>query len=138
MLRLGACLGVRLHIIHPTGFHFSKTALRRGGLDYLPHADYLEHDSFARFQDWRRAAARRLLLLTTAAPTSAYEVAYNTSDILMLGRESAGVPEAVADTADLAVRVPMRPAMRSLNVATAACLVLGEALRQTGGFSALS
>lgn len=138
MLRLGACLGVRLHIIHPTGFHFSKAALRRGGLDYLPQADYLEHDSFARFEDWRRAAARRLLLLTTAAPTSAYEVAYDTSDILMLGRESAGVPEAVAETADLAVRVPMRPAMRSLNVATAACLVLGEALRQTGGFSALS
>lgn len=138
MLRLGACLGVRVHIIHPTGFHFSKAALRRGGLDYLPHADFLEHDSFARFDGWRRTAGRRLLLLTTASSQSAFEVAYDASDILMLGRESAGVPKSVAGNVDLAVRVPMRPAMRSLNVATAACLVLGEALRQTGGFSTLS
>lgn len=138
MLRLGACLGVRVHIIHPTGFHFSRSALRRSGLDYLPHADFLEHDSFARFQDWRLSAARRLLLLTTAAPCSAYEMSYEPSDILMLGRESAGVPEAVAASADLRVRIPMRPPMRSLNVATAASLVLGEALRQTSGFSTLS
>jgi tRNA (cytidine/uridine-2'-O-)-methyltransferase len=138
MLRLCACLGVRLHIIHPTGFHFSKAALRRGGLDYLPHAEFLEHDSFEQFQGWRLTAARRLLLLTTGAPQSAYDVAYDASDILMLGRESAGVPEIVATSADLSVRVPMRPAMRSLNVATAASLVLGEALRQTGGFPAHS
>jgi tRNA (cytidine/uridine-2'-O-)-methyltransferase len=138
MLRLGACLGVRLHIIHPTGFHFSKAALRRGGLDYLDHVDFREHDSFVRFEEWRRDGARRLVLLTTAAPRSAYDVAYSADDILMLGRESAGVPDAVAARADLSVRVPMRPDMRSLNVATAASLVLGEALRQTGGFSALS
>jgi tRNA (cytidine/uridine-2'-O-)-methyltransferase len=138
MLRLGACLGTRLHIIHPTGFHFSKRALRRGGLDYLDHVDLMEHDDFQRFEDWRRATARRLVLLTTSGSASAYDTTYADSDILMVGRESAGVSDAVAAVADLRVRVPMRRGIRSLNVATAACFVLGEALRQTGGFATLS
>jgi len=138
LLRLGACLGVTLHIIHPTGFSFSRAALRRGGLDYLEHADFREHDSFGHFDAWRRAAARRLVLLTTAGATSAYAARYGDGDILMVGRESAGVPETVAAAADLRVRIPMRPAMRSLNVAMAASLVLGEAMRQTSGFEALA
>lgn len=138
MLRLGACLGVRVHIIHPTGFNFSRSALRRGGLDYLEHVEFQEHDSFDRFDAWRRAKARRLVLLTTAAAGSAYAATYREGDILMVGRESAGVPDTVAAVADLRVRIPMRSAMRSLNVATAASLVLGEALRQTSGFDALS
>lgn len=138
LLRLGACLGVMVHIIHPTGFQFSPRSIKRGALDYLEHAQFTEHDSYAHFDAWRRAAGRRLALLTTKAATSAYEAAYLPDDILMLGRETAGVPEAVATDADLRVRIPMRQDMRSLNVAVAGSLVLGEALRQTNGFAALT
>ncbi|HVW93440.1 MAG TPA: TrmH family RNA methyltransferase [Devosia sp.] len=134
LLRLGACLGVRVHIIHPTGFAFSAKTLRRGALDYLGHADYQEHVSYARFDLWRRAAGRRLVLLTTRADESAYAARYGEADILMVGRESAGVPESVAESADLRVRIPMRQGLRSINVALAATLILGEAKRQTDGF----
>jgi tRNA (cytidine/uridine-2'-O-)-methyltransferase len=137
MLRLCACLGVTLHIIHPTGFSFSRAALRRGGLDYIEHADFVEHDDMAAFDGWRRTERRRLILLTTKGRTSAYAVAYGDSDILLVGKESAGVPEGVAAMADVRARIPIRDGLRSLNVATAASLVLGEALRQTGGFDAL-
>ncbi|RYE83920.1 MAG: tRNA (cytidine(34)-2'-O)-methyltransferase [Hyphomicrobiales bacterium] len=138
MLRLGACLGVAIHIIHPTGFPFSRKAVKRGGLDYLDHARFTEHDSYAHFTQWRLAEGRRLVLLTTRGAASAYESAYRDGDVLMVGRESAGVPDAVAEAADLRVRIPMRPEMRSLNVTMAASLVLGEALRQTGAFASLS
>jgi tRNA (cytidine/uridine-2'-O-)-methyltransferase len=137
MLRLGACLGVPVHIIHPTGFTFSRQAMRRGGLDYLDHADLHEHASYADFSAWRRAEGKRLVLLSTRAAASAYDAAYGGADVIMVGRESAGVPDAVRDDAELAVRIPMRQDMRSLNVAMAASLVLGEALRQTDGFAAL-
>jgi len=138
LLRLGACLGVMVHIIHPTGFQFSPRSIRRGALDYLEHARFTEHDSYAHFDAWRRGAGRRLALLTTRAGTSAYAVSYQPDDILMLGRETAGVPDSVAVDADLSVRIPMRQDMRSLNVAVAGSLVLGEALRQTNGFTALT
>ena len=137
MLRLGACLGVPIHIIHPTGFPFSKRTLKRGGLDYLEHAEFIEHDSYEQFTDWRIGAGRRLVLLTTKGAVSAYEAEYRDGDVLMVGRESAGVPDAVAEAADLRVRIPMQADMRSLNVAMAASLVLGEALRQTGAFGRL-
>lgn len=138
LLRLGACLGVRLHIIHPTGFAFSRKELKRGGLDYLDHADFAEHDSYAHFDSWRRTAGRRLVLLTTKASESAYAAAYDSDDILMVGRESAGVPDAVAAGADLRVRLPMRAGLRSINVAVAAALIVGEAMRQTDGFASLT
>jgi tRNA (cytidine/uridine-2'-O-)-methyltransferase len=137
ILRLCACLGVRVHIVHPTGFAFSRQAMKRGGLDYLDHADFVEHDDFSRFEVWRRESGRRLVLLTTKGAASAYAAAFAGDDVLMLGRESAGVPDAVADAATLRLRIPMREGLRSLNVATAASLVLGEALRQTGGFGTL-
>lgn len=137
MLRLGACLGVRVHIIHPTGFAFTRKALKRGGLDYLDHAEFTEHASYPDFAAWRHAAGKRLVLLTTRASESAYGAAYGANDVLMLGRESAGVPDAVAAEAELRVRITMRQDMRSLNVAMAASLVLGEALRQTGAFERL-
>ena len=137
MLRLGACLGVKVHIIHPAGFPLTRQALKRGGLDYLDHAEMLDHDDYAGFTDWRLQAGRRLVLLTTRASVSAYGADYRDGDVLMLGRESAGVPEVVAMDADLRVRIPMRPGLRSLNVAMAASLVLGEAMRQTGAFSRL-
>ena len=137
MLRLGACLGVPVHIIHPTGFPFSRKALKRAGLDYLEHAEFTEHLSYGHFAQWRRDASKRLVLLTTKSSNSAYEATYGPGDILMVGRESAGVPEDVAAEADMRVRIPMRHNMRSLNVAMAISLVLGEALRQTGAFSVL-
>jgi len=138
LLRLGACLGIRIHVIHPTGFPFSRQELRRAGLDYLDHVEFVEHVSFERFEAWRREAGKRLVLLTTKASDSCYEVQYRPDDVLMTGRESAGVPEAVAEAADIRVRIPMRQDMRSLNVAIAATLVLGEALRQTGQFETLA
>jgi tRNA (cytidine/uridine-2'-O-)-methyltransferase len=138
LLRLGACLGVRIHIIHPTGFPFSKKELKRGGLDYLDHADFTEHDSYAHFTAWRRDSGRRLVLLTTKASESAYEAQYTPEDVLMVGRESAGVPDEIAAAADLRVRIPMRAGLRSINVAMAAALIVGEAMRQTNGFASLT
>jgi tRNA (cytidine/uridine-2'-O-)-methyltransferase len=134
LMRLGACLGVDVDLIEPAGFPLSDRAFRRAGLDYLDHVVLRRHASFAAFEDWRRGAGLRLVLLTTAAPIPYADFAFAGDDILMVGRESAGVPEAVHAAADARVVVPMRPALRSLNVAVAASMVLGEALRQTGGF----
>ena len=137
LIRLCACLGTTIHIIHPTGFAFSAKTLARAGLDYLDHAAVQEHNSWGQFEQWRRDAGRRLVLLTTKGSTSAYAARFAENDIVMVGRESAGVPDAVAAAADLALRIPMRPGLRSINVALAATLVLGEAKRQTDGFTAL-
>jgi tRNA (cytidine/uridine-2'-O-)-methyltransferase len=138
LIRLGACLGAPVHIIHPTGFPFSRRELKRGGLDYLDHAEIVEHDSYDHFDRWRRGAARRLVLLTTKSSQSAYAFSYVDGDILMLGRESAGVPEAVAAAADARIRIPMRPSLRSINVAITGAMILGEAFRQTKTFDALA
>lgn len=138
LLRLGACLGVRVHIIHPTGFAFSPRELKRGGLDYLAQAEIVEHDSYAHFAQWRGESGRRLVLLTTKTAASAYEFAYAPDDVLLLGRESAGVPDNVAAAADARLRIPMRAGLRSINVAVAAAMILGEALRQTHGFDSLT
>ena len=138
LIRLAACLDFDLHIIHPTGFPFSDRHLKRAGMDYADHARIVEHASFDVFEDWRQKNGRRLILLTTKAKTSAYETTYCAQDILMVGRESAGVPELVADKADLSIRIPMASDLRSINVAIAAALVLGEALRQTNGFKTLT
>jgi tRNA (cytidine/uridine-2'-O-)-methyltransferase len=138
LIRLGACLGTTIHVIHPTGFAFSAKSLARAGLDYVDHAAVREHDSWTQFDAWRRHAGRRLVLLTTKAETSAYGVDYQSDDILMVGRESAGVPDAVAEASDLRIRIPMRSGLRSINVALAATMVLSEALRQTDGYVGLS
>lgn len=138
LLRLGACLGVRVHVIQPTGFTFSPRTLRRSALDYLADAEILEHPSYDAFARWRRTAGRRLVLLTTKASESAYAARYGADDILMVGRESAGVPDAVAADAELRVRIPMRAGLRSLNVAVAATLIVGEAKRQTDQFTGLA
>ena len=138
LLRLGACLGVTIHVIHPAGFALTDRNLARAGLDYLDKAALVEHASFAAFDAWRRGEQRRLVLLTTKASESAYDTRFTPQDILMLGRESAGVPDAVADIADLRLRIPMGPGLRSINVAIAGSMVLGEAMRQTGRFTELS
>jgi len=138
LLRLGACMGIKVHIIHPAGFALTDRNLTRAGMDYLDKAVLFEHDSFAAFQDWRLEQRRRLVLLTTKASHSAYEASYLPGDILLLGRESAGVPDSVAEAADLGVRIPMQPNLRSINVAIAGAMILGEALRQTGTLPAVT
>lgn len=138
LLRLGACLGVRVHIIHPTGFPFSRQTLKRGALDYFEAADFVEHDSYGHFLAHITASGQRLVLLTTKSSTPFHTARYEAGDILLMGRESAGVPDHVVADAGLRLRIPMRQGMRSLNVAVAASLVLGEALRQTGQFDQLT
>lgn len=133
LLRLGACLGVPVHVIHPAGFALTDRNLARAGMDYLDRAVLTEHTSFASFDAWRSTGQHRLVLLSTKASESAYSVSYRPGDILLLGRESAGVPDSVAAAVDLAVRIPMQPGLRSINVALAGSMILGEALRQTGG-----
>jgi tRNA (cytidine/uridine-2'-O-)-methyltransferase len=136
ILRLAACLSVRVHIIEPAGFIWSEKSFRRSGMDYLEQADIVRHDSFAHFMDAKRQG--RLILLTTSAACSYPEFEFATDDILLLGRESAGVPDNVRDRADAAITIPMAARTRSLNVAMASAMVLGEALRQTKSFPALS
>jgi tRNA (cytidine/uridine-2'-O-)-methyltransferase len=138
ILRLCACLGVAADVISPTGFDMSDRALKRAALDYLDHVDLTRHASFADFMLWRASQARperrRLVLLTAHAETPHYGFVFEAGDTLMVGRESAGVPEAVHAQADARITIPMRPGLRSLNVAVSAAIVLGEALRQTGGY----
>jgi tRNA (cytidine/uridine-2'-O-)-methyltransferase len=136
ILRLAACLGVAAHIIEPAGFPVSDRAFRRAGMDYLDQVAIERHASFAAFAAWRAQAGLRLVLFTTAAATSYLDHAFHGDDVLLFGRESAGVPEAVHAAAQARVVIPMRPGLRSLNVAMAAAMALGEALRQTGGFPA--
>jgi tRNA (cytidine/uridine-2'-O-)-methyltransferase len=130
MLRLCACLGLDAAIIEPAGFPVSDRAFRRAGLDYLDHVAIARHLNFAAFEDWRHAASRRLVLLTTKASVPYCDFAFQGGDVLLVGRESAGVPEAVHAAADARVIIPLRPQMRSLNVAVAAAMVIGEARRQ--------
>jgi tRNA (cytidine/uridine-2'-O-)-methyltransferase len=136
ILRLAACLRVGVDVIAPTGFDMSDRALKRAGLDYLAHVEIARHASFADFEAARRATGSRLVLLTTAAAVPYTRFAFEAADTLLVGRESAGVPEAVHQTADARLRIPMQPGLRSLNVAVAAAMVLGEGLRQTTGWFA--
>ena len=132
MLRLCACLGLDAAIIEPAGFPTSDRHFRRAGMDYLDQLVVNRHASFAAFEAWRATAGRRLVLLTTRADLAYTAAAFAPGDVLMVGRESAGVPDTVHAAADLRVTVPMRSPARSLNVAVAAAMVVGEALRQLG------
>ncbi len=134
ILRLGACLGVAVHIVGPAAFPATEKAFRRAGLDYLDHVSVVNHVSFASFEDWRKQEGRRIVLLSTKAASAHVDLAYRESDVLMCGRESSGVPQSVHRAADVRVRIPMRQDLRSLNVAVSLAMVLGEALRQTEGF----
>ncbi len=134
ILRLGACLGVGVHIVGPAAFPANDRAFRRAGLDYLDHVKVQDHISFASFNNWRKKEGRRVVLLSTKAEMSHIDFSFRNNDILMFGRESAGVPEEVHKAADARLRIPMQPGLRSLNVAVSVAIVLGEALRQTKGF----
>jgi tRNA (cytidine/uridine-2'-O-)-methyltransferase len=129
LIRLGACFGVPIDIIEPCGFLWSEPKLKRAGMDYLAEADITRHASWSAFRAARAGA--RLVLLTTKGAVDYLDFAFSPSDILLLGRESAGVPPEVHDAADARLLIPMRAGLRSLNVAMAGAIVLSEALRQT-------
>lgn len=142
ILRMAACLGVPVDAIGPTGFDMTDRALRRAGLDYLEAVDLTRHVSFDDFMAARRAAddagiggrAGRLVALSTHGTVALGQFTFAPDDTLLLGRESAGLPERVHRIADARIAIPLRPGLRSLNIAVAAALALGEALRQTGGW----
>jgi len=137
ILRLAACLGLEAHIIEPTGFPSSDRAFRRAGMDYLDRVALTRHVSWTAFEAWRRTVQARLLLFTTAAERSFLDHAFEPRDILLFGRESAGVPAVVHAAADARLKIPMREGLRSFNVAMAVALITGEALRQTGRWADL-
>lgn len=132
LIRLGACLGVPVHIIEPCGFILSDARLRRAHMDYIEHVDLTRHSSWDAFRARQGAEGGRLLLLTRHGGTRYADWSFDASDWLLLGRESAGAPPAVHEAANARLRIPMARSSRSLNVAVAAAMVLGEALRQTG------
>ncbi len=130
MLRTCACLGVAAAIIEPAGFVFSDRRFRRSGMDYLESLRIDRHTSFEQFEAWRADEGRRLALLTTKGDVDLWSFRFEPGDILMVGRELAGVPASVAAVADVRVRIPVRAPLRSLNVGIAAAIALAEALRQ--------
>jgi tRNA (cytidine/uridine-2'-O-)-methyltransferase len=132
ILRLCACLGASAHIIEPAGFPVSDRHFRRAGMDYLDLVSIMRHDSWAKFEQWRKDEGFRLILFTTKGACSYLDYRYGADDILLFGRESAGVPEEVVAAADARLAIPIREGLRSLNVAVTAAMALGEALRQTG------
>jgi tRNA (cytidine/uridine-2'-O-)-methyltransferase len=129
VLRLGACLGAAVDLIEPMGFTWDDRRVRRTAMDYIDHVDVTRHADFAAFRS--TIGSRRLVLFTTKSRESAYEFRFAADDVLLFGKESAGVPLAVAESCDARVRIPMRSSVRSLNLAMSAALALGEAMRQT-------
>jgi len=132
IIRLSACLGAPVDIIEPCGFLFSEAGFRRAGLDYIERAEIVRHRSWNAFQ---AAQTGRVVLLTTKAILPYTDFIFSAPDTLLLGRESAGVPDVVHQTVEARIRIPLRPGLRSLNVSQAAAMALGEGLRQTKGFA---
>jgi tRNA (cytidine/uridine-2'-O-)-methyltransferase len=131
ILRLAACLGLEAHIIEPAGFPVSDRAFRRAGMDYLDQVSLMRHPSWEAFETWRRHEGLRVVLFTTRATTLYLDHEFRSSDILLFGRESSGASEKVHAAADVRLVIPMRPGLRSINVALACAIAVGEALRQT-------
>ena len=128
VLRLGACLGVAVDLIEPLGFQWDDRRVRRAAMDYIDHVEIARHAGFDAFR--ASLGSSRLVLFTTKASTSLYDFAFRDDDVLLFGKESAGVPAALADSCDAKLRIPIRAEVRSMNLASAAALVLGEAQRQ--------
>jgi tRNA (cytidine/uridine-2'-O-)-methyltransferase len=131
ILRLAACLGVEAHIIEPAGFPTSDRAFRRAGMDYLDYVALMRHPSWTAFESWRQKEGQRLILFSTGAQRSYLDHRYRPGDILLFGRESSGVPDEVHRAAGDRLVIPMKSGLRSINVAMAAAMALGEAIRQT-------
>jgi len=139
ILRLAACMGRAVDIIEPAGFDLSDRALKRAALDYLPYVRIRRHDDFEQFQRAARSGGSRIILLSSRGKTPYTQFRFGENDILLLGRESAGVPHGVFEAIEHSVVIPIEAPLRSLNVAVAAAMVLGEAMRQvywTGNSSA--
>jgi tRNA (cytidine/uridine-2'-O-)-methyltransferase len=134
ILRLAACFGIEAHLIEPAGFPTSDRAFRRAGMDYLDAVKLMRHPSWDAFEEWRNARGLHLVLFTTRASMSYLDHRYEPRDILLFGRESAGVPDQVHAAANVRLRIPMQAGLRSLNVAITCAMAVGEALRQTRGF----
>ena len=130
VMRLGACMGVDVDLIEPMGFDWDDRRVRRTAMDYVDHVVVTRHSSFAEF---REATPGRLILFSTKGSQSPYEFEFQASDILLFGKESGGVPPEIAAASDAMLRIPIRPQVRSFNLATSVALALGEALRQTEG-----
>lgn len=130
VLRLGACLTMPLHVIEPCGFPLDDKRIRRAGMDYIDLADWQRHPSWQAFHDWAKHERRRLLLFTTRSEQSYFDISYQPGDILLFGRESAGVPETVHEAADYRLTIPMQSGVRSLNLAMSAAMACGEVRRQ--------
>jgi tRNA (cytidine/uridine-2'-O-)-methyltransferase len=129
VLRLGACFGVGVDIVEPTGFVWSDARLKRAAMDYIDHVDWRRHADWTAFAE---STPGRIVLFTTRASERISDFAFAPADVLLFGQESAGVPASVRDACDAAVRIPLNPAIRSLNLAVTAGIALAEALRQTG------
>ena len=134
MMRFCACMDVPAHIIDPCGFAWNDAKLKRSGMDYIDHVNYQRHDDWAAFHKWKQHTGGRLILLSTKAASPFAEFQFQPDDIVMVGRESAGVPDEVHQASDVRLLIPMKAPMRSLNVAISASMVMSEALRQTNGF----
>jgi len=134
ILRTCACLDVAVDIIEPCGFPFSDRSLRRAGMDYFDQVQYTRHADWAAFQASVDSRKARIILLSSKAERPHYRFAYRDNDILLFGSEGSGVPLTIREQCDAAITIPMKPGMRSLNLAVSAGMALGEALRQTGQF----
>ena len=132
IMRLAACMGLTVDLIEPAGFDVSDRNLKRAGMDYLEMATLVRHRSWEAFEEWRKSEGRRLVLFTTTGAAPYTQFQFQEQDILLFGRESAGVPDYVHETAEPRVIIPMRPGARSLNLAMAAAIGSGEAIRQLG------
>lgn len=136
ILRMAVCLGLSVDIIEPAGFDLSDRNLKRAGMDYLASVALTRHVTWERFDAWRREDGRRLVLASTRAALPYTQFTFETGDILMFGRESAGVPDGVHDAVDARILIPMVEGQRSLNVALSAAMIAGEAIRQVSGSAA--
>ena len=134
IFRLAACLDVSVDIIEPAGFFFEDKRLQRSLMDYIDHLDYKRHVDWEAFYQWSKSHNHKLILLTTKSQKKYYDFKFNNSDILLFGRESAGVPEKIHQCVNERLLIPMQKGLRSLNVSSAASMVLGEALRQLNNF----
>jgi len=131
IFRLGACLGISVDIIEPTGFIFDDKKFKRSAMDYINHIDFKRHIDWKHFYNWAQKSKFRLILMTTKSKQSFYNFEFHSSDILLFGRESAGVPNNVHEIVDQRLTIPMKEGIRSINLSSSVALVLGEGLRQT-------
>ncbi|ASY63171.1 tRNA (cytidine(34)-2'-O)-methyltransferase [Sinorhizobium sojae CCBAU 05684] len=134
ILRLSACLGLAVDVIEPAGFDLSDRNLKRAGMDYIAAVTLTRHVNWERFEDWRAGTGRRLVLASTKAAEPYTRFGFRPDDILLFGRESAGVPDHVHERADARILIPMAPGQRSLNIAMATAMIAGEAMRQVEAY----